>query len=641
MSRKAKGRSSATRRSAATKRTRRKLEGGYHFRLLWVDLSRGQAKIVPFGERFALKYIGGRGFGAKILFDHHEDIEDPLSPENILTIAPGPLTGLYLPGAAKTHLVALAPLTGIYGDSNMGGNFGPELRQAGYDGLVLTGRAEQLCYLWIDEDDVQLVPAPDLAGKGSLDTERAVKDALQSEEVRVAAIGPAGENLVRFATINCDWSRNSGRCGMGAVLGSKNVKAIAVRGGKDLPVADPAELRLLTDRSLRELAEHSLFEFWQQQGLMSVVDYLNSAGGLPTRNFGQNVFEHAEQIDGFKMEREFKIGDTACFGCPMACGNICLVKNGKYKGTITEGPEYESACTLGSNLGVSDFSAILKGNQLCDELGIDTISAGVLIGALIEAVESGVLAPKEVDGMKLQWGDDEQIVALLAKIAHREGVGYVLAGGSKVVLERWPQLAPLVTQTKGMEQSAYDARATISMALAYGTSDIGAHHTRAWTVGKELEAGASWTDEDRVNIVLYHQTIRPLFDMLGVCRLPWIELGFDEHRYAQYYSAVTGVPHTLEDLLERSRALYDLTRLISVARGVSRKDDYPGPRMFERPIEGGQYEGRVVDRKHYEKLLDLYYQKRGWSEDGLPPADRAEDFRDGLTDAGGRQHRSR
>ncbi len=593
-------------------------------------MTRGESRIVPFGERFALKYVGGRGFGAKLLYDQLPKIKDPLGPENIMVVAPGPLTGLYLPGSGKTHFVALAPLTGIYGDSNMGGNFGPELRQAGYDALVVSGRAASLSYLWIDDDEVKVISAPELAGKGTLEAERMVKDRLRSEEVRVAAIGPAGENLVHFATINCDWSRNAGRCGMGAVLGSKNLKAIAIRGSKDLPVADVAQLRLLTDRSLQELANHPMLKFWQQQGLMSVIDYLNSAGGLPTRNFQQNVFEHAEKIDGFVMEKEFKIGDTACFGCPMACGNICLVKHGKYKGTITEGPEYESACTLGSNLGVSDFAAILKGNQLCDEFGIDTISAGMLIGAMIEGVQSGLISPKEVDGMKLEWGNDDQVMALLEKITKREGVGATLADGSKAVLARWPQLKPVLVQTKGMEQSAYDARATSSMALGYGTCDIGAHHTRAWTVGKELEAGASWTNEDRVNIVLYHQTIRPVFDMLGVCRLPWIELGFSERRYAEYYSAVTGITHGLEELLERSMAIYDLTRIISVSRGISRKDDYPAPRMFDLPIKGGQYEGRVVDRKVYEQLLDLYYQKRGWSPDGLPPPERAKDFADSL-----------
>jgi len=326
MSRKASARSSGTRKSAASKGGKRALSGGYHFRILWVDLTRGEARVVPFGDNFALKYIGGRGFGAKLLFDRLPKIKDPFGPENILTIAPGPLTGLYLPGAAKTHFIALAPLTGIYGDSNMGGNFGPEIRQAGYDALVIDGRASELSYLWIDEDEVHIVPAPELAGMGCLEAEGRIKERLQSQDVRVAAIGPAGENLVRFATINCDWSRNAGRCGMGALLGSKNLKAIAVRGGKALPVADVAALRLLTDRSLAELAAHPMFEFWQQQGLMSVVDYLNSAGGLPTRNFQQNVFEDADKIDGFAMEKDFKIGDTACFGCPMSCGNIYVLR---------------------------------------------------------------------------------------------------------------------------------------------------------------------------------------------------------------------------------------------------------------------------------------------------------------------------
>jgi len=630
MSRKASASSSATRKSVASKPKKQPLDGGYHFRILSVDLHRGQAKVVPFGEQFALKYIGGRGFGAKLLWDQLPKITDPLGPENLLVVAPGPLTGLYLPGAAKTALVSLSPQTGIYGDSNMGGNFGAEIRMAGYDALAILGRAEQLSYLWIDGDEVQVVPAPHLAGKRALEAEGMIKEELRSEEVRVASIGPAGENLVVFASVNCDWSRNAGRCGMGAVLGSKNIKAIAIRGGKDLPVADVPALRLLTDRCLRELASHPLFHFWQQQGLMSVVDYVNSAGVFPTRNYREMVFDQADRIDGFRMEQEFKIGDSACFGCPMACGNICLVKNGKHRGTVTEGPEYETACMLGSNLGVGDFAAILKGNQLCDDLGIDTISSGNLIGVLIEAVESKLLSPGDVDGMALRWGDDDHINSLLEKIAYRQGVGEVLAGGSRAVLARWPQLRPLLVQVKGLEQSAYDGRATTSMALAYGTADIGAHHNRAWTLGKELEAGAKWTDEDRVNIVLYHQTIRPLFDMLGVCRLPWIELGFDENRYADYYSIVTGVPHTLDDLLARSRSLWDLTRLISASRGISRKDDYPAPRMFERPIEKGPFAGRVVDRRQYERMLDLYYQKRAWSSDGLPPADRARDFADRL-----------
>ena len=625
MSKKASKKSSATRKSAS-----RKLKGGYHFKLLFVDLTSGRTREQPVGEDFALKYVGGRGFGAKVLYDHLERIKAPLDPSNVLIIAPGPLTGTFLPASTKTSFVSLSPLTGIYGDSSMGGNWGVELRQAGYDALVISGRAKELSYLWIDDDEVRLAPAPRLAGRGSLEAAGMIKGELGDDDVKVAVIGPAGENLVRFACVNCDWSRNAGRAGMGAVMGSKNLKAIVVRGSKDLPVADLDRLRRATEASLAELASHHLFKFWQEQGLMSVVDYVNSAGVLPTHNFRDGVFAGAERINGFVMEQQYKIGDAACFACPMSCSNICLVKDGRYRGTVTEGPEYETACMFGSNLGVDDFSAILRANQLCDELGVDTISSGSIIGAVIEAVESGLLTGRDVDGLQLAWGNHEAILALVQKIALREGVGDTLAGGARAVIQRWPQLEPLILQVKGMEQSAYDGRATLSMALAYGTCDIGASHNRAWTVAKELELGATWGLEEKADIVIYHQTVRPLFDMLGVCRLPWIELGFDENHYPEFYAAITGVEAPLEDLLAKSRAIYDLTRIINCGKGISRKDDYAPRRLFELPIQSGPWAGRKIDRAEYDALLDLYYDKRGWDRNGIPPAEVEAQFRDAV-----------
>ena len=625
MSKKASKRSSATRTSAS-----RKLKGGYHFKLLWVDLTRGDIKKQRVGEDFAVKYIGGRGFGAKLLYDHMDKIKDPLDPSNVIVIAPGPLTGAFLPASTKTSFVSMSPLTGIYGDSSMGGNWGIELRQAGYDGLVMTGRAQELSYLWIDDGDVRIVPAPRLAGKGTLEAAGKIRAELGDDDAKIAVIGPAGENLVRFACVNCDWSRNAGRAGMGAVMGSKNLKAVVVRGSRDLPVADLDRLKRATLAGMAELQSHHLFKFWQEQGLMSVMDYVNSAGVLPTHNFRDGVFAGAERINGFVMEQRYKIGDTACFACPMSCGNICLVKDGRYRGTVTEGPEYETACMFGSNLGVDDFSAILRANQLCDELGVDTISSGNLIGALTEACESGVLTAADLDGQSLAWGDHESILALVEKIARREGVGDVLANGARAVIERWPELDPLILQVKGMEQSAYDGRATLSMALAYGTCDIGASHTRAWTVAKELELGASWGLEEKADIVIYHQTVRPLFDMLGVCRLPWIELGFDENHYSEFYSAITGVEASLDDLLAKSRAIYDLTRIINCRKGISRKDDYAPRRLFELPIQSGPWAGKKIDRAEYDALLDLYYDKRGWDRDGIPAPEVEAQFKDRL-----------
>lgn len=604
-----------------------KIRGGYHHRFLYIDLSAGTSTVYDFDDDFAIRYIGGRGFGAKVLWDHFKPGIDPLSPDNVITIAPGPLNGLFLPASGKTSFVSLSPATGIYGDSSMGGSFGVEIRQAGYDAICLVGRAKELSYLWIDDDVVEIVPCPDLKGKNTLAAEGQIKGELGDPCVKIAAIGLAGENLVRIATINCDWSRNAGRTGMGAVLGSKNVKAIAVRGTKDLPVADINLLHEITQEAFSTLKVHPYFELWQQQGLMTVIDYLRVHDALPSYNFTDTCFGDAEKINGYMMEDHFKIGDTACFACPMACGNICLVKEGRYKGTVCEGPEYETACMLGSNLGVGNLAFIIKGNYLCDDYGIDTISTGNLIAAVIEASQTGLLTDKELGSSPIQWGDEERVLEMIDMIVHREGIGAILADGSKKVLATWPQLKPLLSQTKGLEQSAYEARIASSMALAYGTSDIGAHHTRAWTIAKEMEMGSGWGLEEKVDLVIYHQTIRPLFDMLGVCRLPWIELGFPERYYERFFQATTGLDLSLEDLLARSRNIYNLTRLINTRLGISRKDDYPPERAFTSPIRSGKYSGKKTDPEEYEKMLDIYYNKRGWDANGIPSEETAALFK--------------
>ena len=600
-----------------SKRERRKIKGGYFWNILWIDLDREETRFLEFDEAFALNYIGGRGFGAKLLWDRLQKVNiDPLGPENLLVISPGPLAGLYLPAAGKTSFVSISPETGIYGDSSMGGSLGTELRQAGLDALAISGKAKTLSYLFIDNGEVKIISNEKLKGKGSLESEGIIKEDLRDEHIKVLTIGVAGENQVRFACVTSDCGRNAGRTGIGAVLGSKHLKAIAVRGSKDLPVFDLPRLRIASEASFRDLRQNKNFTFWQEQGLMSVVDYVNEAGVMPTFNFKEGVFEHTKKVNGYEMLSKYKIGDTACFACPMACGNVCLVKEGKYRGTVVEGPEYETACMFGPNLGVHNFGAILKANQLCDELGMDTISAGNLIGVLIEAQESGLLSEKDLDGLNFKWGVEEAILETVQRIAHRKGIGNILAEGSRGVMKQWPHLRPIISQVKGLEQSAYDARVAISMALGYGTSDIGAHHTRAWTIAKELEMGMDWPLEKKADLVIYHQTLRPLFDMLGVCRLPWIELGFDENQYAEFYSAVTGFETPLNQLLQRSMDLYDLTRAINMEFGISRKDDYPPERVFDMPMTEGPHAGKILKREDYEAILDIYYQKRDWTKEG-------------------------
>ncbi len=595
-----------------------KLKGGYFKKLLFIDLDKGKAEVLKLSDEFCQKYIGGRGFGIKLVWDNMKNYSSPFDPQNLIVVAPGPLTGLYLPSSGKTSFISISPATGIYGDSSMGGSFGVELRQAGYDALAIKGKAHNTSYLWIDDDEVEVVEHEGLKGKGSLEAEGMLKKELKDNHLSIATIGIAGENLVRFACINADWGRNAGRTGLGAVLGSKNIKAIVVRGSKDLPVYDLKRLKEVSDDAFEKIKSHKYFEFWQQQGLMSVIDYANEAGIMPTYNFRDGRFEQAEKVNGYEMQARYKIGDTACFACPMACGNICLVKEGKYSGTVIEGPEYETACMFGPNLGVDNFACILKANALCDDLGVDTISTGNLIGVLIEGQEAGLISEEELGGMRLKWGDEDTIIQLIHDIANRKGIGDVLADGSLGLLKKMPQLSPILSQVKGLEQSAYDARAAISMALGFATSDIGAHHTRAWPLAKELELGKDWGLEQKAELVIYHQTVRPLFDMLGVCRLPWIELGFDENTYADFYSAVTGISLNLDELLKKSNDLYNLTRAINIKLGMGKKDDYPPERCFSTPIASGPQAGKVIDKEEYEKILAIYYQKRGWSEDGQP-----------------------
>jgi aldehyde:ferredoxin oxidoreductase len=607
------------------------IKSGYFKQYFHVDLTEGTTERRPIADAFLERYIGGRGFGAKLVWDNlkkHNFKIDPLGSENLLVVAPGPLTGVYLPSSGKNSFIAISPATGLYGDSSMGGGFGVELRQTGTDILSVIGKAPELSVLFIDNGETKILPMPELKRKSCLEAEGMIKERLGTHAVHVATIGMGGENMVRFACVNTDWSRNAGRAGMGAIMGAKNLKAIVVRGHMDLPVYDVAGLMAETEQAFKYMEEHKYFKLWQQEGLMNVIDYANEKGILPTYNFKDSVFARHDQINGTTMVNLFKIGDSACFSCPMCCGNICLVKSGKYTGTVVEGPEYETCAMLGSNLGIDNFAAILSASRLCDELGIDTISTGSIVGATIEGYEKGILSLSDLDGREIAWGDEDAILELIQKIAHRQGIGDVLADGSHRIIEKWPEMDKIILQVKGLEQSAYDSRASISMGLAYATSDIGAHHTRAWTIAKEMEEGQNWTNDEKVDTVIYHQKVRPLFDMLGVCRLPWIELGLSERHYANFYKYVTGNETSLEELLELSNDIYDLTRLINAHLGMSRKDDTLPYKVWAHPPLTGPNAGKVIEREDFQKLLSLYYQKRGWDENGIPPAELGKKFSD-------------
>jgi len=591
------------------------LMGGYMNRILRIDLSKEKIGEEKPNKDWAIKYIGGRGWGARKVWESGIDV-DPFGPDNLIFFASGPLTGLLVPSAGKMTIVSISPATRIYADSSVGGAFGAELKQAGYDAIALSGVSKKPVYIMIDDGDVEIRDAEEYWGMGALATEERLKKDIGDNGIHVLSIGPAGEKLVKFACITSDYGRNAGRTGMGAIMGSKRVKAIVVRGFKDIPVADVDRFMEIAYDSFNSIYENEFLDIWQRQGTLQVIAWANERGVLPTRNFQETMFEHAEEIGGDKME-EVKTTDRACFACPMTCGNYCVIREGDTK-VVVEGPEYETAAMLGSACGIKDLKTVIKANNLCDDLGIDTISSGNLVGLLMEAYERGILTKEDTGGIELKFGDGEALLKILEMIAKREGIGEIVAEGVRTVTEKWREMKPFAIQAKGLEQSAYDTRASPGMALAYATCDVGAHHSRAWVISKDLEMQNKWTAEERAKLVIYHQHIRPLFDCLGVCRLEWIELSVDENIYAEFYTAVTGVKTTLKKLLERSEAIYNLTRAINILKGMSREDDYPPERFFREPVPTGPLKGKLLQREEYDNLLDTYYRLRGWNSRGVP-----------------------
>ena len=585
---------------------------GYAGRILRIDLTAGSSGTEAVTEEFAGKWVGGRGFGAKILYDEVRGVE-PLSDANKVIIATGPLAGTLCPQSAKTSFHAKSPLTGGYGDSNMGGLFAPEMRYAGYDAIVLEGRADEPVIVVIDDDRVELRDGRAYRGRGAIETELALKKEL-GDEFQIATIGPGGENLVRYACINHDYGREAGRAGIGAVLGHKRVKAVCVRGTRDIPIADLPSMERIVRELLEHAGKHPALKEWQDYGTSQVIPLSSEWGSLPTRNFQTGTYEHADSIDHLHMrERVVKL-DKACFGCPMACGKYSYSE--KYK-VYCEGAEYETLALLGSNCGLSDVDDVLYANYLCDELGIDTISAGGVCAWAFEASEKGLL---DVGG----FGDAEALFDLLRKIANREGVGDVLADGVRAAAGKFGG-SEFAIHIKGMEQSGYESRGAPAMLLSYMTCDVGAHHNRSWAVMRDLEKGRDVLD-GKAEWVIGLQHKRPMFDMLGVCRLGWVELAIDLEYYARLFRAATGREWSLDDLLLASERVWNLTRCywFREVPGFGRRWDMPPRRAMEEKIPSGTAKGYVQSEENVNRLLDDYYGLRGWDESGRPTKETLE-----------------
>jgi aldehyde:ferredoxin oxidoreductase len=609
---------------------------GYAGTILRINLSNETIRKEPLSESLTENFLGGRGFVAKLLYDEIPSGIEPYDPENMLIAATGPLTGHFLPASGKTHFGTKSPATGGYADSNMGGHFGPQLKYAGYDVLVITGQAKRPSYLWICDEKVEIRPATEFWGQGSISAEKKFKDHL-GDDYQIITIGPAGENRVRYACISHDFGRQAGRTGVGAVMGSKNLKAVAVKGTGSLAVADLKTAYAKGKEAYRKVKAKPGFEGWTPEGTAGITNWTNEVGVFPTRNFQTSFAEHYRQINGQAVRERLKITDKGCFGCPTPCGKYGHTKTSQGSAYV-EGPEYETIALFGGNCVLKTIEEVAYANFLCDELGIDTISAGVVIGWAIECFQKGILS-RDAIGRAIDFSDLDSVAYLLNKIAQRDGIGDLLAEGVKMAAQKTGKGSErFAIHVKGLEWSGYECRNAPSMMLAYLTADVGAHHNRAWVLGHDV-AGA-WTsvhdliasgggDEaqpkavvsDRsAEYVIASQHTRSLFDALGNCRLQMMELGFEEQHYAELYTVITGRKNSWAELLEISEHIWQLTRAFSVReiKGFGKHVDLPPPRFYEEPIADGPNQGHVLSQEDIHNLLAWYYAARGWSANGIP-----------------------
>ena len=584
---------------------------GWNGRLLRVDLSKGKTIVQNYSDNLAKKFVGGRGFAIKLLWDELKPGTDPLSPDNMLIFATGPLTGFVIPNSGKMVVASKSPLTGGYGDGNIGTQASPNLRKAGLDAVVVTGKAEKPSYLLIDDDNYEINDAQDIWGLDSYKAESILKSE-HGQATGALLIGPSGENLSRISTVVSQEGRAGGRPGMGAVMGSKNLKALVIHGTKEIPAHDPEQLRRMGQTGFQTIMKKDNYKFWKRQGTMATVEWCQEAGTLPTHNFSEGVFNRASAIDGNTMEK-MVIKQRGCPNCNMICGNVIEDTEGRESEL-----DYENVVMLGSNIGIGDLRQVGYLNRMCDELGLDTIGAGSVIGFAMEAAEKKLL------DLDITWGDFEGAKDLINDLAYMRGVGATLGLGTKAAAERiGGGSMDFTIQVKGLECSAYDCHLCPGMALSFGTSPIGAHHKDAWVISWEISSGTREKyNPEKADKVIEFQRIRGgMFESLVTCRFPWIELGYELDYYPEFFEAATGVKTSVDELFRLGDRIYALIRAFWVREYGGRWDrymDYPPKRWFDEPLTKGFLKGEHLYRDKYDELLQVYYDRRGWDERGIP-----------------------
>lgn len=597
-------------------------DGGYMGKILRINLSTKKYQTEPLKENEVLKLLGGRGLAAKSYYDEIAPQIKSFDPDNKIFFFTGPLTGVALPSTTKFQLSTKSPETGQYLCSNCGGNFGPRLKTAGYDGLIIEGQAAEWSYIIIKDNEVLFGDAGDWQGMTTSETLKRLYDSIGEKQAGAFSIGPAAERLVRISYVNVD-SRAFGRGGPGAVLGSKKLKGIVVHGSNEIPISDKERVAQIRKKAIENLKQtrsnHTKF------GTAQYIEIINELGAMPTRNFQTTYFEKSDKVDAQMMRQKYFVKNYACYKCPVACGKVLEVREGPYAGSRARS-EFETIGMFGPNCGIDDFGAIVKANQLCDELGLDTISAGHAVALVMELYERKLISDADTNGIEARFGSSRALIEIIKLIGERRAIGDIMAEGMAHVIRTRPEWSPYIIAVKGLPFAAYDPRAFHGNGLTYGTSSRGAcHNVGGWTIRDELQSDKydRYALEGKGKLVKSIQDNRAYVDSLGICTVVRGSMGYSDKPDGDVLKAVTGHDFTPR-LMEIGFRIYTLERLILNREGVTRKDDHLPERISKEPIPSGPARGHVLTPEMYDIMLDEYYDQRGWDQNGVPDPDTVE-----------------
>lgn len=585
---------------------------GYTGKILRVNLTTRTASTEALNHEEAVKFIGGRGFGTKMYMDEVDPSIEPLAPENKLFIVTGPLTGTNAPTSARFMVITKSPLSGTIACSNSGGHWGAELKFAGYDAIILEGKADKPVYLNIVDDQVEILDAANLWGKVVSETTDAL-EAIHGEKAKVLAIGPGGENLSMIAAVMNDRYRAAGRSGVGAVMGSKNLKGIVVKGSSKVETADPEKLKEVFSACIKKIKENGVTgQGLPAYGTAVLVNIINENGAFPTNNFQKSQFPMAEEISGENLAEKYMTKKDVCYRCPIGCGRYCEVDDVK-----GGGPEYETIWAFGGDCGVHSLPDIIKANFWCNEIGIDTISAGSTLAAAMELYQRGLIKKEEFgDGPELAFGNNEAVVYWTKAMAHTEGLGAKLAKGSYRLGEMYG--APEVSMSvKKLEIPAYDPRGIQGQGLQYATSNRGGCHVRGYLISPEILGLPEKLDrlsiDGKAGWCKAFQDLTASIDSLGVCLFTSFAMGAPD--YADLMNAICGTSLTGDDIFTAGDRIWNLERMYNLKAGIDPSQDTLPKRLLEEPIPEGPSEGWV---SKLSVMLPEYYAARGWDAAGVP-----------------------